>query len=208
MSRLRKRDRAQIGAPATAHSGAKIIARGNALRGNAPFTLPTGTAKGKTVPKAAATKPKAKADPQKTMSVMAWIEDAFGNILLVKQLRGRGMWALPGGKVRQKESLLGALRREVKEELGVEIDVATPIDLYDRPQKGAVVVLFRVILRQKTRVKAVKTAKGKATSPFNPRAGEIAACLFHRKPPLDATPSLSYFWKRAQRTFEPLSLFR
>ena len=183
-------------------------ARLAALRSAAsPFTAPTGTVKAKP----AVRKAKAKPDPQKAISVMAWIEDAFGNILLVKQLRGRGMWALPGGKVREKESLIGALRREVKEELGVEIDVATPIDLYDRPQKGAVVILFRVILRQKakSKVKAKPGAKAKASaSPFRPRAGEIAACLFHRKPPIDATPSLSYFWKRAQRTFEPLSLFR
>ena len=202
MSRLRKRQRAQI----TAHTGAKAIARvATALRSaTATFSSRTGTAK--TPLKA---KKPSKPDPQKAISVMAWIEDAFGNILLVKQLRGRGMWALPGGKVRQKESLLGALRREVKEELGVEIDVATPIDLYDRPQKGSVVILFRVILRQKAKVRAKAGTKAVVPkSPFRPRPGEIEACLFHRKPPADATPSLAYFWKRAQRTFEPLSLFR
>ncbi|HEY8966864.1 MAG TPA: NUDIX hydrolase [Candidatus Methylacidiphilales bacterium] len=195
MARLRKRERA--------HAGGKIAARVSSLRAVlTPFAAPGGAVKAKSAPKAA----KKKTDPTKAISVMAWIEDAFGNVLLVKQTRGREMWALPGGKVREKESLLGALRREVKEELGVEIDVASPIDLYDRPQKGAVAVLFRVILRQKARAR--KRAGASAKSLFRPAPGEISACHFHRKLPSGVTPSLAYFWKRAQRTFEPLSLFR
>ncbi len=194
MPSLRKRERA--------HVGAKSITRVAALRSaTATFTAKTGTAKAKAAPRRAKTP--YRADPKKAISVMAWIEDAFGHVLLVKQER-TGMWALPGGKVRSKESLLGALRREVKEELGVEIDVATPIDLYDRPQKEAFALLFRVILRHK-----VKMAKAKSPKAiFTPRAGEIAACLFHRKLPVETTPSLAFFWKRAQRTFEPLALFR
>ena len=36
----------------------------------------------------------------KEVSVMAWIENQFGDVLLLKQVRGNKSWTLPGGKVR------------------------------------------------------------------------------------------------------------
>ncbi len=130
----------------------------------------------------------------KAVSVMAWIEDPFGSVLLVKQARGKKLWSFPGGKVKPKESLLGALHRELREELGLSIDVATPLDIYDRAPKAAVAILYRVIL--------------KPQQVWRPRRGEIDEFAFRHKPPLDGTPSLRYFWKRAQVSFDPLSFFR
>jgi len=132
--------------------------------------------------------------PTKALSVMAWVEDPFGNVLLVKQARGRRLWSFPGGKVRPRESLVTALHRELREELGLSIDVATPIDIYDRAPRATVVVLFRVIL--------------KPPAAWKVRKKEIEAYAFRRKPPRDATPSLNFFWNRAQVTFDPLAFFR
>lgn len=142
-------------------------------------------------PTAAAAARKRPTAPTKAISVMAWVEDAYGNVLLVKQSRGKKLWSFPGGKVRAKESLIRALHREVREELGLLIDVATPIDIYDRAPKAAISILFRVILRP--------------GQTWKPRKGEIDKFAFRHKPPLDGTPSLRFFWKRAQATFEPLA---
>lgn len=45
-------------------------------------------------------------------------------VLLVKRKNSpaRGMWAIPGGKVRWGETLKQALKREIKEEVHVEIE--------------------------------------------------------------------------------------
>jgi len=128
----------------------------------------------------------------KEVSVMAWIEDPFGKVLLVKQTRGRKLWSFPGGKVGAHESLQDALRREIKEETGLVVDVAAPIDIYDRPAKGTLAVLFRVILKENIVVRL--------------RKGEIEKYALRRTAPGASTPSLAYFWKRAQRSFDPLSL--
>jgi ADP-ribose pyrophosphatase YjhB (NUDIX family) len=128
------------------------------------------------------------------ISVMAWIEDPFGQVLLVKQRRGRGLWSLPGGKVQGAEKLVDALRREVREETGLMVEVATPLDLYDRPEREAIAILYRVILKRQE-VPSISNE-------------EIETLGFRGKPPRNATPSLRYFWKRAQKTFEPLSVFQ
>ncbi|HSI85273.1 MAG: NUDIX hydrolase [Candidatus Methylacidiphilales bacterium] len=131
----------------------------------------------------------------KEVSVMAWIEDAYGDLLMVKQKpkRGKpGLWSFPGGKVLAGESLRTALERELLEEMGVEVDVAAPLDVFDRPERSSFTMLYRVILK-----------RGKL-----PQAqAEIEKALFRKSLPKNSTPSAQYFWQRAQYCFEPLHVF-
>jgi ADP-ribose pyrophosphatase YjhB (NUDIX family) len=121
----------------------------------------------------------------KGISVMALIEDAFGNLLFVKQAAGKRLWALPGGKMRGHETLLEALRREILEEIGLRIKSASLLDIYDRPEKTGVIVLYEVRLE---------------SGDFVPKAGEIEQISFRGKLPSNATASAKFFWRRAQRS--------
>ncbi|WP_266159668.1 Nudix family hydrolase [Dyella silvatica] len=67
------------------------------------------------------------------MHVMAGVMlDASGRVLLAQRPPGKhlaGFWEFPGGKIDAGEMPLAALARELREELGVEVDtsVATPL---------------------------------------------------------------------------------
>jgi ADP-ribose pyrophosphatase YjhB (NUDIX family) len=130
--------------------------------------------------------------PGKRLSVMAWIEDAFGGVILVKQAQGSRRWTLPGGKVKPGEALINALRREVREEIGMQIATAAPLDILDRPRSASITILYRVLLKPGV---------------MKPRPGEIEKIGIRRRLPKDTSETAAYFWKRAQHCFEPFSLF-
>lgn len=124
------------------------------------------------------------------VSVKAWIEDPFGRILMVRHVKGDQFWTLPGGRVKKKESLMKALKREVREETGFDVSVATPLDIYDREKKNVLILLYRVLL--------------KGGKPKSYRRLEVARVQFYEKLPKNSSESARFFWKRANRSFEPL----
>ena len=53
-----------------------------------------------------------------------------GRVLIARRVKGshlEGLWEFPGGKQEQGESMEACLEREIKEELGLEIEVGQPI---------------------------------------------------------------------------------
>lgn len=71
--------------------------------------------------------------PSVTVGVAAVIWNARREILLIRRTKEprKGQWSLPGGKVEFGESLHAALKREIREETGLEIAVAGLIDVVD-----------------------------------------------------------------------------
>ena len=75
------------------------------------------------------------------MAVGAVIEDGEGRILLVKhkpERRGfwQGKWICPGGELELGEEIGAGIKREVKEETNLEIDLIKPLTPFERIVKS------------------------------------------------------------------------
>jgi ADP-ribose pyrophosphatase YjhB (NUDIX family) len=82
----------------------------------------------------------------------AIIRDEQGRLLLIRR-RDNGVWAMPSGFMELDESILDCLKREVREETGLEVLAATPIALYTEPRfahitaSGDHIQMFAVVFR-------------------------------------------------------------
>ena len=66
-------------------------------------------------------------------AVRAVIPDGDGRILFVKR-SDNGLWVMPAGSQELDESILDALRREVQEESGLEVEEVELIAIYSEPR--------------------------------------------------------------------------
>jgi len=71
------------------------------------------------------------------IGVGAVIEDKAGRILLVKHLPERGgfwqgKWICPGGELKLGETIKEGIKREVREETHLEIELVSPLHPFDR----------------------------------------------------------------------------
>ena len=85
------------------------------------------------------------------IEVVAAVIERDGRYLITRRLEGThlaGLWEFPGGKLLPEEKAEDALRRELKEELGVEAAVRELIHTVDwtYPEKRVRLLFFRCAL--------------------------------------------------------------
>jgi 8-oxo-dGTP diphosphatase len=75
-------------------------------------------------------------NPRRVSVVVSALIEENGKVLLVKRKKSKkafpGFWGLPTGKVKAGETLEEAVRRETKEETGLEVE---PVEIYHITQE-------------------------------------------------------------------------
>ncbi|MDP9225047.1 MAG: NUDIX hydrolase [Actinomycetota bacterium] len=66
-----------------------------------------------------------------------------GRLLMVRRAKdpGRGLWSIPGGHVELGEYLMDAVRREVKEETDLDVEVRELIGILELPEEDHLIIL-------------------------------------------------------------------
>ncbi len=121
-----------------------------------------------------------------------------GKILLEKRANepARGQWTIPGGVVEVGESLEHALRRETREETGLEVESSSLVDVVDQvhlDQKGKIEYHYVIIDY------CVK-AKGKPKAASD--AEEIRWVSLKDVEKYDLTPSFRRFFIKNRKELE------
>lgn len=106
---------------------------------------------------------------QFTIGIFGIIFDEQERVLLCHR-RDYNLWNLPGGGMENRESPWDGLKREVKEETGLEIEISKLAGVYSKPDKNEVVFSF-----------ICKPIGGKIT--FNDEADQIEFFAIDKLPP-------------------------
>ena len=90
---------------------------------------------------------------QRIIEVSAGLVFRDGRLLITQRHHAAhlgGLWEFPGGKRERDESFADCLRRELREELGIEVEVHEVIEslTHDYPEKSVRLEFFRCTWRQ------------------------------------------------------------
>ncbi len=80
--------------------------------------------------------------PNYTVGAICLVEDDDGRLLLVRQAY-RGAWGAPGGLLKRGEGALTGMRREVREEVGIDVEVKGEPTVVVAPEPQRVDIVFR-----------------------------------------------------------------
>jgi len=81
--------------------------------------------------------------PQHSVSVAGVILDVTASRVLLTQRRDNNRWEPPGGVLELEETIEDGLRREIKEETGVDITIDVLTGVYKNMQRGIIALVFR-----------------------------------------------------------------
>jgi mutator protein MutT len=73
-------------------------------------------------------------EPLLGLSAAACIRDEEGHILLLRRSDGDNLWGFPGGGVELGERAADAVVREVREEIGLEVEPVALVGVYSSPE--------------------------------------------------------------------------
>jgi len=87
----------------------------------------------------------------KIIQVAAGLVFRDGKLLITQRCKGShlaGLWEFPGGKLEPSENYEACLRRELREELGIEVEVGELLESisHDYPEKSVHLKFFRCSL--------------------------------------------------------------
>ncbi|MFY0542926.1 NUDIX domain-containing protein [Brevibacillus sp. H7] len=78
--------------------------------------------------------------PKHIVAVFGYITNHAGEVLIVKTYHRSDTWELPGGQVEANETLTEALKREIKEETGIEVELHGLTGVYHNVSSGIVAI--------------------------------------------------------------------
>ena len=103
-----------------------------------------------------------RATPSFHVGSICVVERADGHVLLVRQSYRRGGWGFPGGLLQRGEEPADAARRELSEELGIEVDL-----------QGQPVVVVDAAARRVDVIFTARLAEGSDEPEHTPHSPEI-----------------------------------
>lgn len=82
------------------------------------------------------------AQPRHSVSVSGVIPDDHGRVLLIRR-RDNQHWEPPGGVLELAETIHDGLRREIREETGLDIEPGPLTGIYKNMPRGIIALVFR-----------------------------------------------------------------
>jgi 8-oxo-dGTP diphosphatase len=129
--------------------------------------------------------------PSFTVGAIAVVERSDGSVLLVRHTYRR-RWGTPGGLLSRGETPPDAVRREVAEEVGLDVEIVAEPAIVVDPEPRRVDVIYRCAL-----------AAGARADDARPRSPEIEECRWF---PADELPELQHETSAALRALARLSV--